>query len=121
MSEQSAHQNAEIEAGDVDQIAFVDVLASITEVFFHCGKALIRSKIWDPSGHVARDRFPSLVRIVADQTAVMSAEAAEQFVNVVPREIVLKAVTHGDVVIVSAVDRLSRDTTDLLERRPAAS
>jgi uncharacterized protein len=55
-------------------------------VFFHCGKALIRSKLWDPSRHVARDSFPSLGRIVADQTAVMSAEAAEQFVATSYRE-----------------------------------
>ena len=44
------------------------LLVSITEVFFHCGKALIRSKLWDSSHHVARDSFPSLGRIVADQT-----------------------------------------------------
>src|SRR3974390_1732098 len=29
------------------------LLVSITEVFFHCGKALIRSKLWDPSRHIA--------------------------------------------------------------------
>ena len=56
------------------------LLVSITEVFFHCGKALIRAKLWDPSRHVARNTFPSLGRIVADQTAVMSVESAEEFV-----------------------------------------
>jgi uncharacterized protein len=59
---------------------------SIAEVFFHCGKALIRPKLWDPSRHVARDCFPSLGRIVADQTAVMSAEAAEEFIATSYRE-----------------------------------
>ena len=62
------------------------LLVSITEVFFHCGKALIRSKLWDPSRHIARDSFPSLGRIVADQTAVMSVESAEQFVETSYRE-----------------------------------
>lgn len=62
------------------------LLVSIAEVFFHCGKALIRSKLWDPSRHVVRDSFPSLGRIVADQTAVMSVEAAEQFVATSYRE-----------------------------------
>lgn len=62
------------------------LLVSIAEVFFHCGKALIRSKLWDPSRHIARDSFPSFGRIVADQTAVMSAEAAEQFVATSYRE-----------------------------------
>ena len=62
------------------KIPAIGLLVSITEVYFHCGKALIRSKLWDPSRHVARDTFPSLGRIVADQTAVMSVESAEQFV-----------------------------------------
>ncbi len=62
------------------------LLVSIAEVFFHCGKALIRSKLWDPSRHIGRDSFPSLGRIVADQTAVMSVEAAEQFVATSYRE-----------------------------------
>jgi uncharacterized protein len=59
---------------------------SITEVFFHCGKALIRSELWDASRHVTRDSFPSLGPIVADQTAVMSTEAAEEFVATSYRE-----------------------------------
>jgi PPOX class probable FMN-dependent enzyme len=62
------------------------LLVSITEVFFHCGKALIRSKLWDPSRHVARDSFPSLGRIIAEQTAVMSAESAERYVATSYRE-----------------------------------
>jgi uncharacterized protein len=62
------------------------LFVSITEVFFHCGKALIRSKLWDPSRHVARDSFPSLGRIIAEQTAAMSAESAEQYVATSYRE-----------------------------------
>ncbi len=62
------------------------LLVSITEVFFHCGKALIRAKLWDQSRYVARSSFPSLGRIVADQTAVMSVESAEQFVATSYRE-----------------------------------
>jgi uncharacterized protein len=62
------------------------LLVSITEVFFHCGKALIRSKLWDPSRHIPRDSFPSLGRIVADQTSVMSIESAEQFVELSYRD-----------------------------------
>jgi len=40
------------------KIPATGLLVSLTEVFFHCGKALIRSKLWDPSRHVARDSFP---------------------------------------------------------------
>ena len=53
------------------------LLVRIEEVFFHCGKALIRSKLWDPASQVERASFPTLGRIVADQTRVMSAEAAD--------------------------------------------
>ncbi len=62
------------------------LLVSIAEVFFHCGKALIRAKLWEPSRYVARSTFPSLGKIVADQTAVMSVESAEQFVATSYRE-----------------------------------
>jgi PPOX class probable FMN-dependent enzyme len=62
------------------------LLVSIAQVFFHCGKALIRARLWDPSLHVARNSFPSLGRIVAEQTAVMSVESAEQVVATSYRE-----------------------------------
>jgi len=62
------------------------LLVSISQVFFHCGKALIRAKLWDPSRHVARNIFPSLGRIVAEQTAVMSVESAERVVATSYRE-----------------------------------
>jgi PPOX class probable FMN-dependent enzyme len=62
------------------------LLVSITQVFFHCGKALIRARLWDPSRHVARNSFPSLGRIVAEQTAVMNVESAEQVVATSYRE-----------------------------------
>jgi uncharacterized protein len=68
------------------KVPVTGLLVSITEVFFHCGKALIRSKLWDPSRHVARDSFPSLGRIIAEQTAVMSAESAERYVATSYRE-----------------------------------
>jgi uncharacterized protein len=62
------------------------LLVAITEVFFHCGKALMRAKLWDASRHVARDSFPSLGRIVAEQTAAMSVESAEELVATSYRE-----------------------------------
>ena len=59
---------------------------AIGEVFFHCGKALIRSKLWDASRHVARGSFPSLGQIIADQTALMDAGSAEQAIATAYRE-----------------------------------
>jgi PPOX class probable FMN-dependent enzyme len=59
---------------------------AITEAFFHCGKALIRSRLWDASRHVPRESFPSLGRIIADQTALTSAESADQAIATSYRE-----------------------------------
>jgi hypothetical protein len=49
----------------------------VREVYFHCGKALIRSDLWNPQKHIARENFPTLGRIIADQVAGIDAEAAD--------------------------------------------
>ena len=43
------------------------ILITAEEVYFHCGKALIRSDLWNPEKHVAQSDFPSLGRIIAEQ------------------------------------------------------
>src|SRR5271170_532351 len=43
------------------------ILVSADEIYFHCGKALIRSDLWNPEKHVARNAFPSLGIVIADQ------------------------------------------------------
>lgn len=53
------------------------LLVQVREAFFHCGKAMIRSGLWDPARHVARDTFPSLGRILSDQTAAADVAEAE--------------------------------------------
>jgi len=47
----------------------------IEEVFFHCAKALIRSKLWDPETRVAKGSLPPLGVILADQIAGVDAHA----------------------------------------------
>ena len=53
------------------------ILVTADEVYFHCGKALIRSDLWNPEKHVSRGDFPSLGVIIADQIGqtVESGEA----------------------------------------------
>ncbi|MGE0152315.1 MAG: pyridoxamine 5'-phosphate oxidase family protein [Reyranellaceae bacterium] len=51
---------------------------AVEEAFFHCGKAMIRSRLWDPDSRVERKSFPTLGRIVADQIAGIDAEAADK-------------------------------------------
>ena len=50
----------------------------VDEVYFHCGKALIRAKLWSPEAQVERKSFPSLGRIIAEQTAAIEIDAAEK-------------------------------------------
>ena len=53
------------------------LLIAVEEVFFHCAKALKRSRLWDPSRHVERATFPTLGRIIAEQTGDCDAGEAE--------------------------------------------
>lgn len=39
----------------------------VQECFLHCGKAIKRSKLWDPASRVVRDALPSLGRMLCDQ------------------------------------------------------
>lgn len=50
----------------------------VREVFFHCGKAMIRSQLWNPEKHVPRHAFPTLGRVIADQIGGLDAEAADR-------------------------------------------
>ncbi len=43
------------------------ILVTADEVYFHCGKAMIRSDLWNPEKHVGRDAFPSLGIVIAEQ------------------------------------------------------
>ena len=51
------------------------MVIGIDEVFFHCAKALKRSRLWDPAAQIERSAFPSLGRILADQQGLDAAEA----------------------------------------------
>jgi PPOX class probable FMN-dependent enzyme len=55
------------------------ILVHVVEAFFHCGKALKRSKLWDPAAQVPKGTVPSIARMIIEQTgyAEMSIEAAE--------------------------------------------
>lgn len=57
------------------------LLIAVEEAFFHCGKALIRARLWDATRHVPRAAFPSLGQVIADQTGACGAEEAERAVQ----------------------------------------
>lgn len=64
----------------------IGMLIAVREAFFHCGKAMIRSKLWDPAVQVERKTFPTLGRIVADQTKLTSAEEADRNIETAYRD-----------------------------------
>lgn len=43
------------------------ILIEAKEVYFHCGKAIIRSRLWEEDTKIERSQFPSLGQILADQ------------------------------------------------------
>jgi len=47
---------------------------AVREAYFHCGKALMRSRLWSADAQVARAAFPSIGEIIHDQTALGEAE-----------------------------------------------
>ena len=49
---------------------------AVREAFLHCGKAILRSKLWDESAKVDRSALPSYGQMLKDQTQVR--DTAEQ-------------------------------------------
>jgi len=55
------------------------ILVMADEVYFHCGKAIIRSDLWNPEKRVAQKDFPSLGIVIAEQIGqVVQPKEAEQ-------------------------------------------
>lgn len=44
------------------------LVVRVESVYFHCSKALVRSKLWDPARHVERSSLPSTGTIIAALT-----------------------------------------------------
>ncbi len=46
----------------------------VHEAYFHCGKALMRSRLWSQDTHVERASFPSIAEVIHDQTSLGEPE-----------------------------------------------
>lgn len=46
------------------------IRVGVEEVYFQCGKALIRSELWNPDRHVSPGTFPQFGKILAEQTRI---------------------------------------------------
>ena len=47
----------------------------VREAYFHCGKALMRARLWSPETRVERALFPSISEVIHDQTALGEPES----------------------------------------------
>ena len=48
---------------------------TVEEAFLHCGRALIRSRVWDSEARIDRSSYPTYGQVLADQ--IRGAEAEE--------------------------------------------
>ena len=48
---------------------------TVEEAFLHCGRSLIRSRLWDPEVQIDRSCYPTYGQVLADQ--IRGADAAE--------------------------------------------
>ena len=58
------------------------IVVTVREAFLHCGKALKRSRLWDEDYRVDKKSFPSLGRMIVEQTKPkdVTVEQAETFI-----------------------------------------
>ena len=52
----------------------------VREAYFHCGKALMRSKLWSQETRVERDVMPSISQVIHDQTKLGEPESQAEVV-----------------------------------------
>jgi PPOX class probable FMN-dependent enzyme len=50
----------------------------VSEAYFHCGKALMRSKLWSRDTQIERELFPSISQVIHDQTKLGEPETQGQ-------------------------------------------
>jgi hypothetical protein len=53
------------------------LVVTVEELFFHCGKALIRSGLWNPDSQVPQGTIPPIGRMVAEQLGTIDPAQAE--------------------------------------------
>ena len=57
---------------------------TVEEAFLHCGRALLRGRLWDPAAQVERSAYPTYGQVLADQIAGADAgriDAEEEEAN----------------------------------------
>lgn len=56
----------------------IAVKVTVTELFFHCGKAAMRSQLWDAGYKIDRTEFPSIAKIMKDQQNLVEQPISQE-------------------------------------------
>ena len=59
---------------------------TVEEAFLHCGRALIRSRVWDPDVQIERSEYPTYGQVLADQIAGADAKQIDDSEDETNRE-----------------------------------
>ena len=59
---------------------------TVEEAFLHCGRALIRARIWDPEIQIDRSAYPTYGQVLADQIAGANAKEIDDSEDEANRE-----------------------------------
>ncbi len=54
------------------------ILVTVEEVFLHCAKALMRSRLWDPTSRIERSEFPTLSEMMKAQLGDSSSLESQE-------------------------------------------
>jgi PPOX class probable FMN-dependent enzyme len=57
------------------------IIVTVEEVYFQCGKALVRSDLWNPDRRIARGSLPSLGQILADEVKLSYGPELEKAIE----------------------------------------
>lgn len=57
------------------------IIVEIEEVYMHCAKALIRSKLWSEKSKIDRKSMPTLGQIISDQAVDMDADETDALIE----------------------------------------
>ena len=55
-------------------------LIKVTKAYMHCGKALIRSNLWDPDRHIAKGVIAPFGQVIKDQSGVPKTQEEVQVI-----------------------------------------
>jgi uncharacterized protein len=66
-----------------DRAPHLIILVTVREAFLHCGKAFKRSRLWQDDYRIDKRSFPSLGRMIVEQTkpATVTVQQADAFVE----------------------------------------